>query len=468
VGATPRWALLAGWLAALACALSSPALAAEERLALVGAPASVRAPDGEWERQTDVPAAGQWRATFRRPAHGTILEARVFPVKGSVDPAAVLLQAVDLLSEGLGAGGFGLPSRRSFGLDGRPAAEGSISAVASGVRLAGSARIVLASDHAWAFAWGVTRADGPVAEMDAVKAFARSLLPSEPGFYDPTFRERELDLPVLAPEGEEPVTQGHLVAVEGLVEAAASLRFPLAARPDLRDAFLRDARTGTANTRRGYRECALAVAKAAAEDPAARAASMAALGKEIVAAILTRSSEGHEPAQDVLRVLERQKSIVVGTEADGLAEHAAEAYLESAAFLASLVRDGPVSPSLETRRDRLAGLSARWATLAPEEKASFRRMSAEWPALRHAWDTATSDAKFRFRRAVAARLVPASESDRVQRLATARDLKSWIETSEPLRAPDRLFGAAASLDSSERFSLLRVLGVEDGGYRYGW
>jgi hypothetical protein len=428
--------------AAVTLAVAAAARAGDgERVALRGVPAAVTLPPGEWTRNTAAPKEGQWIVHLSAKDGSAVLEARVFPVKELRDPVHVLPQAIDLVVRSTGGEGFGMGSIATPDVGGRPAAETPVTAVFGGTAWRGSARLVLATDDVWAFAWGLAAEDAPAARREAARAFAATLVGTGPTFHEPRFRFEGLDVRVVEVPDEEPVTQGDLLAAEILVEAAREHRYALATRARLRESLLAAAREPErgAQVRDLLRQAGRA-ARAAEEltDAMRRNAyrlHAASLGRRLGTTVLAPhvSSPGER------------------------AEAETAALAEWAGFLTSLVLDAPDPPG--------GVVEVPASAFVLEEGASA---GADWAAARQAWDEADAERRFRFRRAVLRALATSEEeAERIDAIRTREDLRAWYDRRT---APDpaALRKAAAALASADRRKLLDVLGAGDGGVRLGW
>ena len=463
----PAW-FLPAWFLPVVLVLASPLWAEEApgTLSLKGAPAHVVPPPSTWTRTVRTPGAGQWYVHYAGPAK-TWVEARVFPVQGDAKADVVLMQAVDTYRRGLGAGGFGMPTRKPIDILGCEGADGTIQLVVGQQVFEGHARLLRLPRARWAFALGGALRGGDKAHADAVKAFVTSLLPTEPVFYAPTFEAADLDRAVVRPADEPAVTLAQVVAVEALVEAGMGARLPVSERPRLRSILIEEARDGSPKTREGFRQSAEAVRAMGELPPAKRAETMRALGARVLEQVQARAKDGGRAAAKLVLLWRDARKTVAGTVEDGLPLQSLGSLLEMDLFLASVAADREI-PLSAARRDALQrSVAEAWPTLTKAERDALRGAGAQWAALRHAWDQARAPARFAFRRGVLARLLPGAK-EAVEALGDGAALKRWMAAQVGSDRQPELVTAAFALTAADRQALLDLLGTHAAGYRFGW
>ena len=95
-------------------------------------------------------------------------------------------------------------------------------------------------------------------------------------------------------------------------------------------------------------------------------------------------------------------------------------------------------------------------------------LGATWAALRRAWDLATPDARFAFRRAVMARLASKDRRAAIEALVDSRALmENGLKPGADVVVGD-LLRRAFELTSAERAALLALLDVEPKAHQLGW
>lgn len=450
----PRFVLFAicTLVGALPAAADDPAVTALE-----GTRAVVSPPDGDYEHSTETPAPGQWQVAWRR-GDGLVLEARVFPVQAATDPKAVLVQAVARLARTQGFEGFGIPSHGPVDVWGVDAADGRFEVAIDGKPRSGRCRLLRASAHQWAFAWGLPGPDATPADRKVVLAFVESLEPHEPAFFFRPFRdEKELAM-VVTPEGAPEVTGADVRALAGVLEIGVGMRLSLreaasrllailtlhARRPGVRDLYVRARRV---------------VDESASLPTGERHEQMAKAGRELLAALRTRAENGDELATSAVRtfLLATPPAFEGGPSRSAVASRE-----ELALFLATVANDGP--PGAGPRAEAISAKD--FAALPPSEQDAWRRAGATWAHLRQAWDQAAAPARFAFRRAVARELagdepppVDAGPKALYRFMHGADDAEARVAT---------LIERARALSGDDVAALIAVLGVEDAGFRLGW
>lgn len=379
---TLRRGVLLGTLLAVLLAAGRP-LRAEEPPALTplaGVRAGVREPGAPYERTEDVPRAGQWRLLLRAP--GSTLEARVFPVAAADDERSVLMQAADQASRLMRGDGFGLPSLRTFRLDGCAVAESDWWVTRGAVRFDGRIRLLRASPAVWALAWGLSAEDTPAAAREAAQQFARSLVPTEPTFHEPLPPAPDGEEVLAHPAGEEPLRRRHLDTALEILEQAARLRLPRAEREAVRALLLAEAQA-SAHAREGFRGMATQVSEARGLPAESQRVLRQSLGERMLQGLDRRANEGEPRAQELTLRITLARRPAAGSAEDGLTRWEAGTLLDAAGFLASLAADQALAGDAAPRERALAGLAARWEALGAEERAALRaaeRSAADLPA----------------------------------------------------------------------------------------
>ncbi|MDJ0975801.1 MAG: hypothetical protein QNJ98_15170 [Planctomycetota bacterium] len=458
------------FLTGLACA--DDAARAAEPMQLEGAPAVVIPPDLPGKPLTVAP--GQWQMTWTGKGAFHQLQARVFPVRGLKEPGPVLMQALDTLVRNNGFGAFGATARTTGRVWGRPHADAAIQVSINGQIARGHARLLLATDQQWAFAWGlVTSPELTRATLAEIQRFTKSLEPRDPTFHTPRFRDTAALQAVVYRTGrEQPITGGHLRGVSALIEAGIGRRLPAATRRGLESMLLMDVRQGTPGTRQGYRASAEDVVRSMQLEPTARAERMQTLGKRIVEAIETRAKERYAPAVGALRIWTQDGAALAGEGAGALTRGDWLARVELAGFLLSIVRDEQTRiPQADLGAHRKAAI-AYWTEQGAEPSA----VRALWARLRHAWDAAKPKGRQAFRHAVLKTLLmphPDPDVDAAAALglpeATAlRAMKRWMGQHGGEYAKPWATTKALTLSHAELEALVETLGVDAAGYQFGW
>jgi len=440
---------------------------------LEGAAATVTPPSGRWRRTAQSLGPDQWFVQYLSEDGGVLLRTFVFPVRQSRDPSSLLMQAVDTFFRGIGVEGFGMPSRRTRAVWGAVAADGDLNAAVKGVKVVGSARLLLAGPDTWALAIGYAPADGPVEVRDAVRRFTGSLEPRDPRFYARVFRSAaDLAAVVLKPKDEEVLTGADLAALHLILEAGAGVRFPLAARTSILDTLIAEAAQNTPAGRAAYRQAAPALEKSAALSAEERAQGMHTLGRRMLEALFTRANEMHEPAMRFSNLWRHLRTVAVGTSVDGLSVAALASANEMSAFLASVAADREVvlegKAGVDLQKTLTEDLEARWASLDAAEKTALRAAGATWAHLRRAFDLAQQEDRAAFRRALVAELSDPGSREAVSALHPGRPLMAWMHAR---RSPERAVGLvrrAFALTATQRAELIGLLAVEEKPHQLGW
>lgn len=460
-------------LAVLAPRVRAEEAPAREPVEVEGAAAVVTPPDLPGEAATTAP--GQWQLTYTGKGRFHRMQVRVFPVRDLREPGPVLMQALDTLVRNNGFGAFGATARSTSEVYGRPVADAAIQVSIDGRVARGHARLLLATDTRWAFAWGlVTAPELSRGTLARIQRFTKSLEPRDPTFHTPRFRDAAaLARTVHQSAREQPITGGHLRGVAALIEAGLGRRLPVAARTNLETMLLLDVQRGTPETRTGYRQSAEDVVRSMQLDPEAREARMQALGQRILDAIRARAKQAYAPAVGALRIWTEDGRAVADADDGPLTAGTVEAELELATFLLAVARDRPVEIPEPLRRGHRAALAEAWPTASPALRADRRAVRATWARLRHAWDTAKPEARNAFRFALVNRL-GAALPEAVRNAAPLpaagdlRGLKRWLAEHGTVFARPEAVATALTLSAEARAALIDVLGVDAAGYQFGW
>ncbi len=447
----------------------------DEPIELTGNPtapgdAILTPPRGRWLFTREVVDGAEFYLRYEDP--GTVLmQAQVFEVQGPRDPTPVLKQAVDRLHRLRNIDGVGWGAGKVLDIWGRPAAERSFQSASAGQRRAGFARLLLMTDHKWAFAWCDFPGDADEAMRETAYAFVRSLEPKEPAFYTPAFRAlARLNGRVTAVAGEEPVLGRHVAAVQLCLEATVGVRAPLSERTKMFDAVVTGLHNDTVETRKGFRESGERVREWMALDLEERLPNLEALGAQVMKGLVARAEKGDIAAAQVLLTLNGAGAFPIGDRADGLSQFHLDGWIEMCAFLVSIARDEKVVLTDEHRARMRKALHARWETSLDRERVELRSTDRQWAALRRAWDLADGPQRPRahFRRLVAEYLAPDPAKGDVRSLTNLRDLKSWMLDLREQASLESLLDRAGALPAADRAALFDALGVPSDGYQLGW
>lgn len=430
-------------------------LAAPGGVALEGAKAEVQAPAGTaWTKATAARTAGEWEVSWRgTKAH---LEARVFPVRDMEEVEKVLWQAGDAVSREMKGDGFGLPGVRTFALDGHATAEADLWVQSGTAHLEGRIRLLRASPQAWALAWGLAQADAEKAEAAAASAFAGTLVPSEPAFFEPPGDGGSPEEAVVAVAGEPGVVVRHLRAALALLEAGTGSRLARGSRTQALSLLAQQARDDGPAARALLRAAADACAESEGLAPEARAQAREALGKRLLEALKVRTATG-QPGVNPLSVLFAAAArTVVGTAPEGLTGAEVEAWLDGSAWLASLAADGEVTPTPEQRAVQREGLAARWEGWTAVERTAARAAAAAGVDPAAAWAAADGARRFACRAAVVAALLPPRPPETTPDPALDMPtLRRRLDAAT--RDPATVWAAACALAPAEQQRLFSLL-----------